>query len=190
MIASADCYVSLHRSEGFGLTPAEAMCMGKPVIATRYGGNLEFMNDRNSWLVDCELVPIGPGQGALSRDGEWADPDVEQAAGYMREIFAEPSARATARAQGARDMRGGILPRAAGRLNASDVWSTSTPAANARAETCRRALHARSQQAGGARLAWSATARALAIGFAQGFHPPPGAASDQAVHGLSGDGGH
>ncbi len=114
MIASADCYVSLHRSEGFGLTPAEAMCMGKPVIATRYGGNLEFMNDRNSWLVDCELVPIGPGQDPYPADGEWADPDIEQAAGYMREVFAEPQRAHRRAAQGARDMSGAFSPQAAG----------------------------------------------------------------------------
>ncbi len=114
MIASADCYVSLHRSEGFGLTPAEAMCMGKPVIATRYGGNLEFMNDRNSWLVDCELVPIGSGQEPYPADGEWADPDVEQAAGYMREIFAEPQSARRRAAQGARDMSDAFSPQAAG----------------------------------------------------------------------------
>jgi glycosyltransferase involved in cell wall biosynthesis len=114
MIASADCYVSLHRSEGFGLTPAEAMCMGKPVIATRYGGNLEFMNDRNSWLVDCELVPIGPGQEPYPADGEWADPDIEQAAGYMREVFAEPQRARRRAAQGARDMSGAFSPQAAG----------------------------------------------------------------------------
>ena len=45
MIASCDCYVSLHRSEGLGLTMAEAMYFGKPVIATAYSGNLDFMND-------------------------------------------------------------------------------------------------------------------------------------------------
>ncbi len=114
MIASADCYVSLHRAEGFGLTPAEAMCMGKPVIATRYGGNLEFMNDRNSWLVDYELVPIGAGHAPYPADGEWADPDIEQAARYMREIAEDPGAARRRAAQGASDMRTHHSPRAAG----------------------------------------------------------------------------
>src|ERR1700686_3063005 len=114
MIASADCYVSLHRSEGFGLTPAEAMCMGKPVIATRYGGNLEFMNDRNSWLVDYELVPIGPGQEPYPAAGEWAEPDIEKAAVFMREI-ANDLARARERAaRGAREMSSTFSPQAAG----------------------------------------------------------------------------
>ena len=114
MIASADCYVSLHRAEGFGLTPAEALCLGKPVIATRYGGNLEFMNDRNSWLVDYELAPIGPGHTPYPADGEWADPDVEQAAGYMRAIFEDPGAARERALRGAADMRSAHSPQAAG----------------------------------------------------------------------------
>ena len=56
LMAGCDCYVSLHRSEGFGLTMAEAMAVGKPVIATRYSGNVDFMNDENSYLVDYEIV--------------------------------------------------------------------------------------------------------------------------------------
>ncbi len=114
MIASADCYVSLHRAEGFGLTPAEAMCLGKPVIATRYGGNLEFMNDRNSWLVDCEMVPIGPGYAPYPADGEWADPDIGQAARYMLEIAEEHGTTQQRAAQGASDMRTHHSPRAGG----------------------------------------------------------------------------
>jgi glycosyltransferase involved in cell wall biosynthesis len=115
MIASADCYVSLHRAEGFGLTPAEAMCMGKPVIATRYGGNLEFMSDRNSWLVDYEMRTIGPGHAPYPADGEWADPDLEQAAQHMREIYADPGVARERAARGARHMRDAHSPRAAGR---------------------------------------------------------------------------
>jgi glycosyltransferase involved in cell wall biosynthesis len=54
LIAMSDCFVSLHRSEGFGLGMAEAMLMGKPVIATGYSGNLDLMNRDNSLLVDYE----------------------------------------------------------------------------------------------------------------------------------------
>ncbi len=99
MIAACDCYVSLHRSEGFGLTPAEAMALGKPVIATGYSGNLDYMTPRNARLVDYELVPIGPGNAPYPADGEWASPSVEHAAHLMREVFDDPSA---ARALGAR----------------------------------------------------------------------------------------
>src|SRR6476469_7508588 len=56
LIAMSDCFVSLHRSEGFGLGLAEAMLMAKPAIATGYSGNLDFMNRDNSLLVDYELT--------------------------------------------------------------------------------------------------------------------------------------
>ncbi len=66
LMAAADCYVSLHRSEGFGLTMAESMALGKPVIATAYSGNLEFMTDENSFLVPFSWS-AGPGRSrALS----------------------------------------------------------------------------------------------------------------------------
>ncbi|MGZ5564673.1 MAG: glycosyltransferase, partial [Chthoniobacterales bacterium] len=61
LTAACDCYISLHRSEGFGLTMAEAMLLGKPVIATRYSGNLEFMNDANSFLCGYHLSRIPHG---------------------------------------------------------------------------------------------------------------------------------
>jgi glycosyltransferase involved in cell wall biosynthesis/2-polyprenyl-3-methyl-5-hydroxy-6-metoxy-1,4-benzoquinol methylase len=90
MIAACDCYVSLHRSEGFGLTVAEAMLLGKPVIATRYGGTLEFTNDDNSYLVDWRPVKVGEGAHPYPAEGIWADPDLDQAAALMRKMLADP----------------------------------------------------------------------------------------------------
>ena len=75
LMGSCDCYVSLHRSEGFGLTMAEAMLHGKPVIATGYGGNLDFMHDRNSYLVPYELVSVGRDAGPYPEDSCRAEPD-------------------------------------------------------------------------------------------------------------------
>jgi glycosyltransferase involved in cell wall biosynthesis/2-polyprenyl-3-methyl-5-hydroxy-6-metoxy-1,4-benzoquinol methylase len=97
MIAACDCYVSLHRSEGFGLTAAEAMLLGKPVIATRYGGTLEFMNDSNSYLVDWQPAEVGEDAHPYPAEGKWADPDLNQAAALMSEVFADPG---KARARG------------------------------------------------------------------------------------------
>jgi hypothetical protein len=91
MIAHCDCYVSLHRAEGFGLTVAEAMLLGKPVIATRYGGTLEFMNDANSYLVNWTPVPVGDGAYPYPAEGVWAEPDLDQAAALMRRVRSEPS---------------------------------------------------------------------------------------------------
>jgi len=87
LTAACDCYVSLHRSEGFGLTMAEAMFLGKPVIATSYSGNMDFMTAWNSYLVDYDLVPIGEGAEPYPPDGEWANPNVQHAARLMREVF-------------------------------------------------------------------------------------------------------
>ena len=65
LIAACNCYVSLHRSEGLGLTIAEAMMLGKPTIATAYSGNLDFMDEDNSLLVGYDLVEIESDAGPL-----------------------------------------------------------------------------------------------------------------------------
>ena len=86
MMAACDCYVSLHRSEGFGLTMAEAMSYARPVIATGYSGNLEFMNDENGYLVPYTLTEI-PGGSAYPAGAHWADPDLIAAATLMRRVY-------------------------------------------------------------------------------------------------------
>jgi glycosyltransferase involved in cell wall biosynthesis/SAM-dependent methyltransferase len=90
LMAEATAYVSLHRSEGYGLTMAEAMALGKPVVATGYGGNLDFMDEDNSLLVPYELVPIGEGAGPYPANARWADPDIAVAATHLRWIIDEP----------------------------------------------------------------------------------------------------
>ena len=100
-----DCYVSLHRSEGYGLTMAEAMAMGKPVIATGYSGNLEFMTPENSFLCSYEYREVGSGSDPYSATSRWAEPDLEEAAHLMRWVYEN---QAEARARGLRaadDMR-------------------------------------------------------------------------------------
>jgi glycosyltransferase involved in cell wall biosynthesis len=98
LIAQCDCFVSLHRSEGFGLGLAEAMLLAKPVIATGYSGNLDFMNRENSLLVDYELAEIIVNRSIYTRGNFWAEPSVDQAAGYMREVYEHPD-EARARAE-------------------------------------------------------------------------------------------
>lgn len=87
LIRCCDCFVSLHRSEGFGLGMAEAMYLGKPVIATGYSGNMDFMTRDNSCLVDYELIPVKEGQYPFAEGQVWADPDVEQAANFMQKLL-------------------------------------------------------------------------------------------------------
>jgi glycosyltransferase involved in cell wall biosynthesis len=91
LIAEADCYVSLHRSEGFGYTMAEAMSYGVPVIASGYSGNLEYMTPTNSFLVPCREVFVKDADGPFQRGSIWGDPDIDIAATLMREIAQRPS---------------------------------------------------------------------------------------------------
>jgi glycosyltransferase involved in cell wall biosynthesis len=87
LIATSDIVISLHRSEGFGLVPAQAMQLGKPVIATGWSGNLDFMTERNSALVSYTLVPARDPQGTYDLpDQKWAEPNVEHAAAWIRRL--------------------------------------------------------------------------------------------------------
>jgi len=90
LIAASDGYVSLHRSEGFGLTIAEAMSLGTPVIATAYSGNMDFMQASDSHLVDFRYVSIPRGAEPYPPTARWADPDLDQAADHMRQVVGDP----------------------------------------------------------------------------------------------------
>ena len=99
LVAACDCYVSLHRAEGFGLTLGEAMVLGKPVIATNFSGNTDFMTPDNSYLVDWTLTSVGEGGENYPADGHWAEPDLDHAAATMRQVW---EAQDEARGRGAR----------------------------------------------------------------------------------------
>jgi glycosyltransferase involved in cell wall biosynthesis len=94
LLNECQTYISLHRSEGYGLTIAEAMSLGKPVIATAYSGNLDFMKPDNSILVPFRLVPVGNHAFPYPGDSRWAQPDIEFAANAMRELNANEDLRA------------------------------------------------------------------------------------------------
>jgi glycosyltransferase involved in cell wall biosynthesis len=100
-IEMCDCFVSLHRAEGFGLGLAEAMLSGKPVIGTNYSGNLAFMNRENSLLVDFELVEIVEGGSVYKKGFHWAQPSEAHAAELMRSVL-ENRHEAVARAERAK----------------------------------------------------------------------------------------
>jgi glycosyltransferase involved in cell wall biosynthesis/2-polyprenyl-3-methyl-5-hydroxy-6-metoxy-1,4-benzoquinol methylase len=118
LIASCDCYVSLHRSEGFGITMAEAMLLGKPVVATGYSGNLDFMAADRGYLVDYELVPIGPDAKPYPADGQWAEPDLDHAAAQMRAVVDDPDEAARRAEAGAEWVREHHSRQSAGRAMA------------------------------------------------------------------------
>lgn len=102
LIELADVYVSLHRSEGYGLNLADAMALGTPVIATAYSGNMDFMDDFTAELIPYELAEVGPGAYPYPSDSLWADPDLNAAASAMRRLF-DDTDEARALAQRARE---------------------------------------------------------------------------------------
>jgi glycosyltransferase involved in cell wall biosynthesis len=114
LMNAVDAYVSLHRSEGLGLTMAEAMLLGKPVIATRYGGNLDFMDDNNSLLVDCELITLDAAEPPYDAGCRWAQPSISIAASLMRRLFDDPVAAAALGARGRTDALRRMSPESAG----------------------------------------------------------------------------
>lgn len=113
---AADCYVSLHRSEGFGLTLAESMFLGKPVIATGWSSNMDFMTPWNSVPVPFRLVQIERDVGPYPRGQWWADPDVDAAAAAMARMANEPDFAGALGAQAARDIRADFSPARVGGL--------------------------------------------------------------------------
>ena len=114
LMAACDCYVSLHRSEGLGLTPAEALCFERPVIATGYGGVLEFLSDENSYLVLSTDTYVGPNADPYPPDGRWREPDVDHAAELMRHVFENQGEADVKARRGALDIRASHSLAAAG----------------------------------------------------------------------------
>jgi glycosyltransferase involved in cell wall biosynthesis len=90
LIKACDCFVSLHRSEGFGLGPAEAMSLGKPAIITNWSGNTDYMTADNCLPVDYELVQLGRDYGPYKAHQHWAEPHLEHAANLMKKIAHDP----------------------------------------------------------------------------------------------------
>lgn len=105
LIEMSDAVVSLHRAEGFGMTLAEGMYFEKPVIATGWSGNTDFMTVNNSYLAPFDLVFTDRAYGPYPERSQWARPDIKAAAGLMRRVFED---RGEAREKGIRagkDMR-------------------------------------------------------------------------------------
>ena len=114
LLYNSDCYVSLHRCEGFGLTMAEAMFFGKPAIATAYSSNTEFMNVGNSFLVKYKLEEIKADLGPYKKGNAWASPDIEHAANLMRYVFNNYQEAKQIGARGAAEIKSLLSPKAMG----------------------------------------------------------------------------
>lgn len=114
LVRCSDAFISLHRSEGFGRGMAEAMYLGKPVVATGYSGNLDFMTESNSHLVDFTLQALEPGSYPHWEGQVWAEPDVEVAANAMRCLIDDPEAGRDLGNRASADIRRHLSYRATG----------------------------------------------------------------------------
>ncbi|HVC25244.1 MAG TPA: glycosyltransferase [Acidimicrobiales bacterium] len=104
LVATCDCYVSLHRSEGFGLTMAEAMALGKPVVATAYSANLEFMSSDTAYLVPYTAGEVPVANDPYPHRARWAEPDLDAAARLMRDVYEHPGEAAALGARARADV--------------------------------------------------------------------------------------
>ena len=95
LLSSCDVYLSLHRCEGFGLPIAEAMALGKPVVATAWSGNIDFTTPETAMLTPFTIVPVHDISGAyrLLREMSWAQPDIAAAADSLRQLHGNPVLR-------------------------------------------------------------------------------------------------
>ena len=108
LTAASDAYVSLHRSEGVGLTLGDAMALGKPVIATGWSGNMDFMNVGNSYPVRYELTELLENAGPYRAGDVWAEPSIEHAAELMRRVLENPREAAARGAAARREIAAGF----------------------------------------------------------------------------------
>ena len=115
LIYNCDCYVSLHRAEGFGLTMAEAMYHGKPVIATAYSSNIDFMNISNSFPVKYKLVATTEEHIPYPKGVIWAEPEVDHAAYLMKYVVDHFEDSKKVGAKAALDIKSLLSPQAVGK---------------------------------------------------------------------------
>ncbi len=132
LLASIDAVLSLHRSEGFGLIPAQAMALGKLAIATGWSGNMDYMTTENSLPIDYSLVPVEDPEGNYFADGQkWAEPDVGHAAALLRQAAKDKAMRRSLGKAAARTLHDGFSRKAVAQVIQSQLSDLGiTPGSN------------------------------------------------------------
>lgn len=103
LINACDCFVSLHRAEGFGRGPGEAMALGRLAMATGWSGNVDFMTAENALLVDHRMVPLAEGDYPHWQGQSWAEPDLDHALALLRPVLDDPARGAAIARRGRRE---------------------------------------------------------------------------------------
>jgi glycosyltransferase involved in cell wall biosynthesis len=119
-----DCYISLHRSEGFGYTIFEAMKKSKPVIATGYSGNIDYMNKKNSFPVKYNLTKLLSNFGDYKKNTYWADPDISDASKKMRFVYENRNVAKNIGKQAKIDIQQHLSPYAVGKIIKQRIMNT------------------------------------------------------------------
>ena len=130
LIAGADVLLSLHRAEGFGLTPAEAMALGTPVLATGWSGVMDFMDPDSAILVPSTQIKVKDPQGIYPAGQSWAEPDLEAAAMGLRRLRDDATLRRSLARAGRERVR---------RLLSPQAWFETLPEGVKRAALAARA---------------------------------------------------
>jgi glycosyltransferase involved in cell wall biosynthesis len=99
-VALCDANLSLHRSEGLGLLPIETLYLGKPVVATGYGGVTDFLDETTGFPVGHRLVRLERDHPPYPAGAVWAEPDLDDAADQMRRVLEDPDEAAARGAAG------------------------------------------------------------------------------------------
>jgi ADP-heptose:LPS heptosyltransferase/glycosyltransferase involved in cell wall biosynthesis len=100
-----DCYLSLHRGEGWGYPLFEAVCEGKPVVATAYSGPLEYLDERRHHLVRYRLGPVQQQYRFYHSGMRWAEPDWQHAAECLRAVYRDRETSRALAAQAASEIK-------------------------------------------------------------------------------------
>ncbi len=126
LTCACDCFLSLHRAEGFGQGLADAMFFGKPVIATAYSGNMDFMSADDSLLVPYEMIALQPGDYPHADGQRWAEPDIADATQKMIALIDNPGIGRAIGDKAAVRIRTQLSLRATGlayRMRLEQIWA-------------------------------------------------------------------